>query len=242
MDQAGTDEEALLAELQRKLDEHCVRFWAARAKKEEGEEIDEVFARLDPRQEPSWRTERILKNPELAETLALCAEVLLETYLSDGTVQLQQVKERIRNRKLFPCYFGSALKLCGIAALLDGICTLGMERTYPEAFAARVYKISRDAQGNRLTHVKITGGSLKVRDLLTNQNTKGKEAETYWEEKVSQIRIYSGASFQSVNEVRAGQICALTGLSHTHSGEGLGTEGDSELPVLEPVLDRKSVV
>ena len=83
MDQAGTDEEALLAELQRKLDEHCVRFWAARAKKEEGEEIDEVFARLDPRQEPSWRTERILKNPELAETLALFDVVLLGTYLSE---------------------------------------------------------------------------------------------------------------------------------------------------------------
>ena len=176
-----------------------------------------------------------LKDPELTETLALCDEALLERYLSDGTVQLQQVRELIRSRKLFPCYFGSALKLCGIAALLEGICMLGMEQAYPEAFAARVYKISRDAQGNRLTHVKITGGKLKVRDLLTNQ-TKGKGAEACWEEKVSQIRIYSGASFRSVNEVQAGQICALTGLNHTHSGEGLGAERDSELPVLEPVL------
>ena len=236
MDQAGTDEEALLAELQRKLDEHCVRFWAARAKKEEGEEADEAFARLAPEQRQPWRTEQILDDPELVETLALCDEALLETYLADGTVQLQQVRELIRSRKLFPCYFGSALKVCGIAALLDGICTLGMKQAYPEAFAARVYKISRDTQGNRLTHVKITGGSLKVRDLLTNQDAKGKEAETCWEEKISQIRIYSGASFQSVNEVQAGQICALTGLSHTYSGEGLGAEKDSELPVLEPVL------
>ena len=235
MDQAGTDEETLLAELQKKLDEHCVQFWASRAKKEEGEETDEIFAGLDPEQKLPWRVEQLLKDPELTETLALCDEALLERYLSDGTVQLQQVRELIRNRKLFPCYFGSALKLCGIAALLEGICILGMEQTYPEAFAARVYKISRDAQGNRLTHVKITGGKLKVRDLLTNQ-TKGKGAETCWEEKVSQIRIYSGASFRSVNEVQAGQICALTGLNHTHSGEGLGAERDSELPVLEPVL------
>lgn len=236
MDQTGTDEKALFAELQQKLDEHCVRFWAARAKKEEGGAPDEVFDRLAPEQKLPWRTEQILKEPELAEALALCDEAVLETYLEDGTVQLQQVRELIKSRKLFPCYFGSALKLCGIAALLDGICTLGMEQTYPETFAARVYKISRDAQGNRLTHVKITGGSLKVRDLLTNQNEKGQGAETCWEEKVSQIRIYSGASFQSVNEVQAGQICALAGLGHTHSGEGLGVEKDSELPVLEPVL------
>ena len=235
MDQAGTDEETLLAELQKKLDEHCVQFWASRAKKEEGEETDEIFAGLDPERKLPWRVEQLLKDPELTETLALCDEALLERYLSDGTVQLQQVRELIRSRKLFPCYFGSALKLCGIAALLEGICMLGMEQAYPEAFAARVYKISRDAQGNRLTHVKITGGKLKVRDLLTNQ-TKGKGAEACWEEKVSQIRIYSGASFRSVNEVQAGQICALTGLNHTHSGEGLGAERDSELPVLEPVL------
>ena len=169
MDQAGTDEETLLAELQKKLDEHCVQFWASRAKKEEGEETDEIFAGLDPERKLPWRVEQLLKDPELTETLALCDEALLERYLSDGTVQLQQVRELIRSRKLFPCYFGSALKLCGIAALLEGICMLGMEQAYPEAFAARVYKISRDAQGNRLTHVKITGGQLKVRDLLTNQ-------------------------------------------------------------------------
>lgn len=161
-------------------------------KKEEGEETDEIFAGLDPERKLPWRVEQLLKDPELTETLALCDEALLERYLSDGTVQLQQVRELIRSRKLFPCYFGSALKLCGIAALLEGICMLGMEQAYPEAFAARVYKISRDAQGNRLTHVKITGGKLKVRDLLTNQ-TKGKGAEACWEEKVSQIRIYSGS-------------------------------------------------
>lgn len=235
MDQTGTDEEALLAELRKKLDEHCVLFWSAKAKKEEGEETDEVFAKSDSGQELPWRTERILKDEKLLETLALCDEELLDGYLASGTVEPEQVAALIRERKLFPCYFGSALKLCGIAALLDGICTLGMEQIYPEAFAARVYKISRDAQGNRLTHVKITGGSLKVRDLLSNQRAKERE-ETGWEEKVSQIRIYSGASFRSVNEVAAGQICTLTGLSHTHSGEGLGAEGDSELPVLEPVL------
>lgn len=205
MDQAGTDEETLLAELQKKLDEHCVQFWASRAKKEEGEETDEIFAGLDPERKLPWRMEQLLKDPELTETLALCDEALLERYLSDGAVQLQQVRELIRSRKLFPCYFGSALKAVRHSSASGRDLYAWYGAGLSGSICARVYKISRDAQGNRLTHVKITGGKLKVRDLLTNQ-TKGKGAEACWEEKVSQIRIYSGSIVPKRQEVQAGQI------------------------------------
>ncbi len=112
MDQAGTDEEILLAELQKKLDEHCVQFWASRAKKEEGKRLMRSLPDLIRNRSSRGGWNSFLKDPELTETLALCDEALLERYLSDGTVQLQQVRELIRSRKLFPCYFGSALKLC----------------------------------------------------------------------------------------------------------------------------------
>lgn len=204
MDQQGTDRTSLLLELQKKLDEHCIDFSAAD----------------DP-----------LSDGETAEAIALCEESLLEQYLETGEIRKEDAARMIARRKLFPCYFGSALKLQGVQELLDALRVYSVQKNYPEEFAARVYKISRDEQGNRLTHMKITGGSLKVKAVL-----RGGDGEDAWEEKVNQIRVCSGSSFRAVNEAQAGMVCAVTGLNHTKAGEGLGTECGVHLPVLEPVL------
>ena len=123
------------------------------------------------------------------------------------------------------------LSFMGVQELLDALRVYSVQKSYPEEFAARVYKISRDEQGNRLTHMKITGGSLKVKAVL-----HGGDGEDAWEEKVNQIRICSGGNFQAVNEAQAGMVCAVTGLNHTKAGEGLGAQRGVYLPVLEPVL------
>lgn len=204
MDQQGTDRTSLLLELQKKLDEHCIDFSAAD----------------DP-----------LSDGETAEAIALCEESLLEQYLETGEIRKEDAARMIARRKIFPCYFGSALKLQGVQELLDALREYSVQKSYPEEFAARVYKISRDEQGNRLTHMKITGGSLKVKAVL-----RGGDGEDAWEEKVNQIRVCSGSSFRAVNEAQAGMVCAVTGLNHTKAGEGLGTECGVHLPVLEPVL------
>lgn len=204
MDQQGTDRTSLLLELQKKLDEHCIDFSAAE----------------DP-----------LMDGETAEAIALCEESLLEQYLETGEIRKEDAARMIARRKIFPCYFGSALKLQGVQELLDALRVYSVQKNYPEEFAARVYKISRDEQGNRLTHMKITGGSLKVKAVL-----RGGDGEDAWEEKVNQIRVCSGSSFRAVNEAQAGMVCAVTGLNHTKAGEGLGTECGVHLPVLEPVL------
>lgn len=207
MDQPGTDPDALLAELQKKLDGRCLRF------------SDAEFS-----------------DPDFQENIALCDEALLERYLEAGTISREDISGLIAKRKVFPCYFGSALRLSGVEALLEGICSLAEQKKYREAFGARVYKISRDSQGNRLTHLKVTGGRLKVKELLTNRKKDSASQEGIWEEKVNQIRIYSGASFQAVGEAEAGMVCAVTGLTQTRCGEGLGAELESVIPVLEPVL------
>lgn len=204
MDQQGTDRTSLLLELQKKLDEHCIDFSAAE----------------DP-----------LMDGETAEAIALCEESLLEQYLETGEIRKEDAARMIARRKIFPCYFGSALKLQGVQELLDALRVYSVQKNYPEEFAARVYKISRDEQGNRLTHMKITGGSLKVKAVL-----RGGDGEDAWEEKGNQIRVCSGSSFRAVNEAQAGMVCAVTGLNHTKAGEGLGTECGVHLPVLEPVL------
>ena len=204
MDQQGTDRTSLLLELQKKLDEHCIDFSAAE----------------DP-----------LMDGETAEAIALCEESLLEQYLETGKIRKEDAARMIARRKIFPCYFGSALKLQGVQELLDALCEYSVQKEYPEKFAARVYKISRDEQGNRLTHMKIMGGSLKVKAVL-----RGGDGDEVWEEKVNQIRVCSGSSFRAVNEAQAGMVCAVTGLNHTKAGEGLGTECGVHLPVLEPVL------
>lgn len=169
----------------------------------------------------------------LYENLAVCDEEVLEQYLEDGAISEERIGRMIAARQVFPCFFGSALKLQGVEELLDGLNRYGGVREYPAAFGARVYKITRDAQGNRLTHMKITGGTLRVKDVLTNRRA---EAQEIWEEKADQIRIYSGGSFQMVQEAAAGTVCAVTGLSQTYAGQGLGIEPEAELPLLEPVL------
>lgn len=164
---------------------------------------------------------------EFYENLAMCEEEVLDSYLEQGTVSHGDILRLIEERKVFPCFFGSALRLDGVDSFLAGLDTYTECPWYPQAFAARVYKIARDENGNRLTHLKITGGSLKVKSLLSGHD---------WEEKADQIRIYAGSSYQTVPEAGAGMICAVTGLSHTRAGEGLGAEPPAELPLLEPVL------
>ena len=172
---------------------------------------------------------------EFMEHAAMCDENLLEHYLETGDVEEDDIRRLIRERKLFPCFFGSALKLTGVEELLNGIRRWASAPEYPEEFEARVYKISRDDQGNRLTHLKITGGSLKVKGIISNGNTE-KPSEV-WQEKVDQIRVYSGDRYEAVPEAEAGTICAVSGLTRTYPGQGLGAGQDSMFPVLEPVLN-----
>lgn len=160
------------------------------------------------------------------EELAMCDEDVLDTYLEQGTVGDGEIRRMIAERKVFPCFFGSALKLWGVEELLKGLELYGPVPEYTDTLGAKVFKISRDDQGNRQTHLKITGGTLRVRDMLA-----GKEPE-----KVNQIRIYSGARYEPVNEAGPGTICAVTGPVTTYPGQGIGAESESEEPVLEPVL------
>ena len=167
----------------------------------------------------------------LLENIALCDEELLTRYLQTGDIADEDVSALMARRALFPCFFGSALRLEGIKDLLAGIRRYAPRPQRPDDFGARVYKIARDAQGARLTYLKITGGSLRVKARLS-----GGEGDGRWEEKVDQIRLYSGARFQAAEQVEAGAICAVTGLSHTFPGQGLGFEAGELPPLLEPVL------
>lgn len=166
------------------------------------------------------------------ESLAMCDEQVMEEYLEQGRIEETAVTGLIKQCKVFPCYFGSALKLDGVEALLDGLSRYTKRAVYPDEFGAKVFKISRDGQGTRLTHLKITGGMLKVKMMMTGINNKN---ET-WEEKIDQIRVYSGAQYQSVSALSAGMICAVTGLSHTYAGECFGSAKSAIKPMLEPVL------
>jgi len=167
------------------------------------------------------------------DQLAMCDEIVMEAYLRAGSVETPQIKKAIRERKVFPCFFGSALKLEGVEQLMQGIVKYASIPSYPDEFGAKIFKIARDEQGNRLTYMKLTGGRLKVKDILTNRG---------WEEKVNQLRIYSGQKFEAVNEIEAGSICAVIGLSQTKPGEGLGIEKASDTPVLEPVLSYQIIL
>ena len=166
----------------------------------------------------------------MAEELAVCDEGLLEQYLETGMVDDSQIAQLVAERKAFPCYFGSALKLDGVDALLDGLERYLPAPQYGADFGARVFKIARDAQGNRLSYLKITGGALSVREQLSGGEDGG------WQEKVSGIRIYSGEKFRTAERVESGMVCAVTGLTHTRPGMGLGAEAGALPPVLEPVL------
>lgn len=215
MDQSGTDKAKLMTELKKRLHEGCTVF----------DEADiEVFY----------------------DQLAMCDETLMESYLETGKLDTTEIITAIKSRNVFPCFFGSALKLEGIETFMQGMAKYMIPACYPEDFGAKVFKIARDEQGNRLTYMKITGGCLKVRTTLTNAgqiDANQKELEnTIWEEKVNQIRLYSGEKFETVNEVTAGSICAVTGLSQTRPGEGLGIERASQVPILEPVLSYQIIL
>ena len=169
---------------------------------------------------------------EIAENAAMCDEALLENYLETGGVTVGNLRALIAGRKLFPCCFGSGLKLDGVGMLLDILDKYAPETAYPGEFAAKVYKISRDPQGNRLTWLKVTGGSLKIRSALRYVNRKNEPRE----EKIVQLRRYSADKFTAPEEVAAGQLTAVTGLSETYAGQSLGAEPAGQPYVLEPVM------
>lgn len=167
------------------------------------------------------------------EELALCDEELLELHLENGRIDNEEIVKAISDRRLFPCFFGSALKVEGVDSLLSGLDSYTSMPKRGNSFAASVFKITEDEQGNRLTHMKITGGSLKVRELLSGLDRSG---ENEWEEKITQLRVYSGTKHQSISEAFAGTVCAVAGLSKTYPGQGLGASIDAVSPVLQPVL------
>lgn len=205
MDQPGTGKEALLQECREKLGEGIVDF--------SGQETEEFY-----------------------ENIAVCEERLLERFLETGILPHDEIVRLIAGRKLFPCFFGSALRLEGVEELLEGLRDYTGEPVYRKDgdFAARVYKITRDRQGNRLTFLKVTGGTLKVRDELQGR-MPGAEG-SFWQEKVTQIRRYSGEKYEVADTAETGGIYAVTGLSYTVPGSGLGAEKHAGAPILEPVL------
>lgn len=197
MDQQGTDQEKILAGLKNDLSTACVDF---------------------------TNTE----SEDFAEEVAVCDESLLEKLL-DGQIEKiadEEIRRLIKERKIFPCLFGSALKVQGVEELLQTMELYVEGFSYKKEFSARVYKIGRDEQDQRLTYLKVTGGTLQVKDLIDG-------------EKVNQIRFYSGDKFDTANEAKAGMVCAVTGLTTTKPGQGLGNETGINIPVLEPVMTYK---
>ena len=160
---------------------------------------------------------------EFYENAAIGSEEALEQFLETGAVEDSLLGQMISSRQIFPCYFGSALRVDGVHEFMKGLGSYTRMPDYPEPFGARVFKIGRDPQGNRLTYLKVTGGRLSVKDAFGG-------------DKVNQIRIYSGDKYETVKEAYPGTVCAVTGLAQTAPGKGLGAERLVSLPVLEPVL------
>ena len=212
MDQEGTDGEKLLKELRKRFGENVVPF------------VDIMTESDCPGGKVYLHTKESAVE-EVLEELAVCEDDMMEEYLEEGRISLDKVQKAVADRQVFLCYFGSALHSQGVEELLDGLDLYIKDKTYPAEFGAKVYKIARDNQGNRLTYLKVTGGRLKVKDVVEGLN-----------EKINQIRIYSGEKFEAVQEVEAGRVCAVTGLENTRPGQGIGAEEESDLPVLEPVL------
>ena len=203
MDQNGIEKEPLLQELKNKLSSDCVDFNQSHS--------EDVFL----------------------EEIAVRDEVLMEAFLEGEMPKTENIRNLIENRQIFPCFFGSALKDFGVEELLEQMNLFMKEKEYPEEFAARVFKIGRDHQSGRLTYMKITGGTLKVKQMLDGMEW-GKEES--WSEKADQIRFYSGNSYEMKDTAVAGQICAVTGLGKTYAGEALGAETEDVEAFLEPVL------
>ncbi|MBE5938854.1 MAG: GTP-binding protein [Lachnospiraceae bacterium] len=220
MDRPGTDRKELMDMLQNKLDDRCVDF-------------------TDTSKE------------EFYESIALCDEKLMEMILEGHKDMGDEVYAHlIRERRVFPCFFGSALKLDGIEYFMEKADAYILSQDYSDEFGARVYKISEDDQGNRLTFMKVTGGMLKVKETLNGDCVRGRMSDddgadeeiTEWSEKVNQIRLYSGEKYQAVNEVYAGDICCVTGLKYTYPGQGLGIEKIGTQPFLEPVMTYSVII
>lgn len=209
MDMNGTDKTQIMHNITNKLSDACIDF-----SKTDSEESD----MQNTKGENSDATNLMM------ESIAMCDEKMMETYLEKGYVEEQQIAKAILDRKIFPCFFGSALKMTGIEEFMNGIDRYAIAPKYGEELSAIVYKISRDTAGNRLTHLKVTGGTLHVKEYLEK-----------YDEKINQIRIYSGEKFGVTAEIAAGEICALTGLDKSRAGDIIG-KGISELPVLEPVM------
>ena len=174
---------------------------------------------------------------ERDEALALCDEAALESLLERGSIDDSLISEMIKSRKVFPCFFGSALKMDGVEDFLSALARFTVAPEYPSEFGAKVFKISRDAQGGRLTWLKVTGGALRVKAPLTyraqNQD---------YQEKADQLRLYSGIKFRTLEKAGAGSVVAVTGLSHSYVGLGLGTEAEASAPLLQPVLTYQLVL
>ena len=232
MDQDGTDREALLQELKKNLDDGCIAFDSLRMPQETGTKGSAAGGKKNAARVENARDEALISagSEDILEEIAMCDEDVLEAYMETGDIRKSDVIRLIGGRKIFPCYFGSALKLSGVETLLAGLEQFTRMPEYPDEFAAKVFKISRDEQGSRLTHIKITGGSLKVKTSFGEK------------EKVDQIRVYSGAKYGMQDVAEAGTVCALTGLSETAAGQGLGEEKDLEAPLLEPVLSRSVIL
>lgn len=183
--------------------------------------LSELKSKLDDSCIDFTDIQEVMSNEEVAMT----NESLMEEFLSCGKIDIEDIKRGISDREIFPCHFGSALKNDKIIDLLDGLNTYIDEKKYPDKFGAKVYKINRDSQGNRLTYIKVTGGVLRVKDIIDDS-----------EEKINQIRIYSGDKYRTTNEIYSGEVCAVTGLTKTYSGENLGIENENNDVILEPVL------
>ena len=174
----------------------------------------------------------------LFESAAMCSEEAMDEYIETGSIGTKRMRDMLRRREIFPCCFGSGLRTEGVAEFLDILELYARPGDYGEDFSARVYKIARDAQGNRMTFMKVTGGALRVRSLMKYADRDGNA----FEEKISQLRIYSGAKYNTAETVLPGQICAALGLTGTYPGQGLGAAGDFAEPLLEPVMSYRVIL
>lgn len=217
MDAPAADKTKLLNQLKKRFSDGCIDFTGAH---------DDNAALAD-----------------VMEDIAMQSETAMESYLESGTIPDETIREMIADRALFPCFFGSALKMDGIDEFVAGFERYVRESEYDSEFGARIYKVSHDAQGNRLTWLKVTGGEFKAKTMLSGTARIGADLgeskiddDGMWHEKADQVRVYSGAKFTTVDSVVAGTVCAVTGLTRTFPGAGLGKESDGVNPVLQPVL------
>ena len=194
--------------------------------------LDALLAQLGQRlSEGCLDANELLAGGAVQEDAAALDEAALEEFLEAGELSVATLSRMVAERKLFPCFAGSALKDQGVGELLDGMCALMRERAWPPEFAARVYRISRGVRGERLTWVKVTGGTLHAKQMID-----GRSGAEVWGQKVDQVRIYNGEKYELAQEVAAGGICAVTGLAHVRPGDALGAEPACDAPVIAPVL------